>query len=631
MTGIQTVMFAPKSSWEPKLVFPAMTGVERIGVDLETKDPNLTERGPGSIRRDGYPVGISFATDTGFKAYYPFRHELGGNLPMEPIMNFFTDVLGNPKYEYVGGHAIYDLEWLRFLGIKVKNHRIRDVQIAEPLLNEESEDGYSVDALAWKYLGKGKTEDMYKDAARAYGFAVNNKSDLWKLHSKYVGEYATADAADVLAIYKHQELEIKKRGLQGIFDLESDLIPLLLEMRLKGVRIDLKKAAILSKELEEKEDKMLKLIWAEVGFRLNPRSPDHLERVCKKAGYDYPRTEKGNASFTKVFLQNSEHPFFKKIRELRVINLLRNTYVDDLSKWAINGRIHASLVQLKRDEGGTVTGRFSCENPNLQQIPSRDKTIAKLIRALFIPDAGEKWAKLDYSQQELRVLTHYAYKLKLRGAAEMRNLYIEDKKTDFHMVTARISGLERKPAKDLGFGICYGEGKDKIARDLGRTVPEAMEILDKFNEAVPFITGLSNKVMEQADRVGYIKTLLGRHRHFDSWEPVDAYQMEKRGLTVIPKKLDAAKNEWPEKRLKRAYTYKALNALIQGSSADMTKAAMLATWKELGHVPLLQVHDELDYSVPGQFEATSIQYRMENAVDCTVPILADLHLGEHWK
>jgi DNA polymerase I-like protein with 3'-5' exonuclease and polymerase domains len=257
--------------------------------------------------------------------------------------------------------------------------------------------------------------------------------------------------------------------------------------------------------------------------------------------------------------------------------------------------------------------------------------IAKLIRALFVPDPGEKWAKLDYSQQELRVLTHYAYLLKLRGATEMRQMYLDDKKTDFHMVTARISGLERKPAKDLGFGICYGEGKDKMARDLGKTLDEAIEILTKFNEAVPFITKLSEKVMERADRLGYITTLLGRHRHFDWWEPVDAYQMKRRGMPCEPRKISAAKAEWPEKRLKRAYTHKALNALIQGSSADMTKQAMLIVWKETGHIPLMQVHDELNYSVVDNVEATKIQYRMENAVECTVPILADLHLGEHWK
>lgn len=628
ITEIQSVMFEPQADWKPRLVFPALTGVKRFGFDLETKDPLLKDKGPGSIRKDGYPVGISFSLP-GFKAYYPFAHELGGNLPKENVLNFFSDVLSKPELEYVGAHCLYDLEWLRFMGIKVKS-KVKDVQIAEALIDEESDGGYSLDALCLKYLKRRKDDELLQMAASAYG--LDPKIDLWKFNSKYVGQYAEADAADVLEIYAIQEKIISDRGLQGIFDLECELIEVLLEMRLQGVRVNLDKAAILAKDLSIQEEGLLKKLRSEIGFNMDVWSNKSIEKACKKAGYEYPRTLKGNASFDKIFLQNSTNPFFNQIRQIRTVNRLRCTYVEDLIfNYSINGRIHPTMKQMKQDEGGTVTGRFSCENPNLQQVPSRDKTIAKLIRALFIPEEGEKFAKLDYSQQELRVLTHYAYILKLRGASEMRDLYLNDKKTDFHMVTARISGLERKPAKDLGFGICYGEGKDKIARDLGRTVEQAMLILRKFNEAVPFITGLSERVMEQADRVGYIRTLLGRHRHFDFWEPVKAYDMKQRGQEVMPLKLEAAKAAWPGDRLKRAYTFKALNALIQGSSADMIKAAMVKVYKETKRVPLLQVHDELDYSVPGMFEATQIQYRMENAVECTVPILADLHLGEHWK
>lgn len=629
MTSIQSVLFEPQADWKPKLIFPAMTRVKRIGVDVETKDPLLKERGPGSIRKDGYPVGISFATDTGFKAYYPFAHELGGNLPREPIFNFLSDVLKRQDLEYIGANCKYDIEWLRFLRIPVKC-QIKDVQIAEPLIDEESETGYSLDALCQKYLNKTKNEELLNLCASAYG--LHPKIDLWKFHSKYVGLYAADDAADVIDIFKLQESILRTRDLMPVFNLECDLIPLLVEMRLQGVKIDLDKASVLSKDLRIREEILLKEIRTEAGFPLDVWSGDSIAKACHKAGYEIPRTLKGNPSFDKIFLTNSTNPFFKKIREIRNVNRLRSTYVDEMIFGSsINGRIHPTMVQMKQDEGGTVTGRFSCENPNLQQVPSRDKTIAKLIRALYIPETGQKWAKLDYSQQELRILTHYAFLMKLQGASTMRDMYLNDKKTDFHMVTARISGLERKPAKDLGFGICYGEGLDKMARDLGVTRERAKQILTQFNETIPFVKGLSDKVMAQAERVGYIKTLLGRHRHFDYWEPVTAYDMKNKGIQVIPKKIEAAKAEWPSLRLKRAFTHKALNALIQGSSADMTKQAMLTVYKELGQVPLLQVHDELDYSVDSEFAATSIQYRMENAVNVTVPILADLHLGEHWK
>jgi DNA polymerase I-like protein with 3'-5' exonuclease and polymerase domains len=626
MNGINLVLFEPESDWKPRQVFPPMGGVKRVSIDLETKDPNLIEQGPGSIRRDGYPVGIAFATDTGFKAYYPFRHELGGNLPMEPVLNFFRDILKNPDLEVVGSNLPYDIEWLRFLGIKVAGKH-RCIQIAEALLDEESEFGYSHEALCKKYLGSGKDEELFRLAAQAYGLCSTNHSELWKLHSKYVGSYAEFDASSNLEVYAKQIPLLQEQRLWPIYDLESSLIPLVIEMRIRGVRIDLDKAAQLAKKLKEKEEAQLKLLHQEVGFKLDVWSGEQIEKVCKRAGYSYLKTEKDNPSFDKIFLKNnSDNKFFKQVASIRNINRLRCTYVQDLVyKNHINGRIHCQFQQTRRDEGGTRSGRFSCASPNLQQIPSRDKEVAPLIRSLFIPEEGEMWAKLDYSQQEPRILTHYGYIMKYRGAAEVRDAYLSDKTMDFYPLVAKAAGLERKPAKDLTLGICYGEGKDKIANDLGKTVEQAMGILAVFNEANPFVKQLADAAMKQAENHGYIKTLLGRRCHFDLYEPA------KYGHGEPALRFEAAKKRWPNWKIKRAYTYKALNRLIQGSAADMTKQAMLTCWQDLKRIPLLTVHDELDYSVPGQNEAASLQFRMENCVDMTVPIYAELDLGRHWK
>lgn len=624
MQGLNMVLFEPEATWKhPK--FPNLSSAKKISIDVETKDPLLTTKGSGVIRKDGYPVGISLASDTGFKGYFPIEHFAGGNMDKEQVINFFKDLLARPDLMIVGAHLQYDLEWLKFLGIGAKGG-FWDIQLAEPLIDEEQK-SYSLDALAKKYLGISKSETLLDEAAAAYG--VHPKNDLWKLHAKYVGKYAEDDAMLPLQIMEHQWKEMKKQNLFLIYDLEWQLIPILLEMRFKGVRVDLEKADKYSKEWKIKEEKLRMSLKKEIGYDIDVFSPQALERYCSLKGIEHPRTEKGNASFDKIFLTQSENPFFNKIREIRSINRLRKTYVDELIFGnEINGRLHCEFTQMRRDEGGTRTGRFASKNPNLQQVPSRDKVLAPIIRSLFLPETKELWAKLDYSQQEPRILTHYGFITKLRGADKVRNAYLRDKQTDFYTLVSKESGLERKPAKDLTLGICYAEGKDKIAHDLGVSVDEAMRLKDVFNAANPFIKELSDMAMNRAQKVGYITTILGRRRHFDFWEP----DRNSGQYGVFIKGLQQAQETYPKVKLQRAFAYKALNALIQGSSADMTKQAMVIIYKELGKIPMLTVHDELDYSVTDSFEATSLQYRMENCIEeLTVPMWAELSLGKHWK
>jgi len=622
MTGINLTLFEPVSDWKPELKFPSLEGVRSMAIDLETKDPNIEDKGPGSIRKDGYPVGVSIATNTGFKAYYPFAHELGGNLPKENVLNFLREIAGRTDIEKVGANFVYDLEWLRFMGITLKG-QLRDVQIAESLIDEESLQGYSLSALGLKYLGHKKNEELLNLAASAYG--VHPKNDMWRLHSKYVGPYAQADAAMTLAIYDKQQDVLTSEGIWSVFNMECELIPIVLEMRLKGVRVDLDAAEILRKELKKEEESVLHAIFAETGFNVNVRSSDHIERVCRKFGYEYSRTEKGNPSFDKNFLKNSDNSFFRKVLQARNLNTLRCNFIEEtIFGNHVNGRIHAEFHQTRSDQDGTRTGRFAVSNPNLQQIPSRHE-MAHKIRALFVPNHGEKWAKLDYSQQEPRILTHYGVLMKLLGADKIRDAYLADKKTDFYPLVAKAAGLPRKPAKDLTLGICYGEGKDKISRDLGFTMEKSMEVLKIFNEANPFIKQLSDICMELAEKRGYIKTLLGRKRRFNLWE------LKRKDYHSYPLPLNKAREKYPSAPLKRAYTYKALNALIQGSAADMTKAAMIQNFKQHGEIPLLTVHDELDHSVTCEEQALKIQHVMENCVQVTVPIYAELELGDHWK
>jgi DNA polymerase I-like protein with 3'-5' exonuclease and polymerase domains len=616
-------LFSPESTWTPPKTFPNMSSVKRVYVDLETKDPNLVEQGPGSFRRDGFPVGIALAFDN-YANYFPIRHLSGGNLDDINVIRFFRDLLSRKDLEVVGANTIYDVEWLNFLGIEVSG-TIRDIQIAEALMDEE-QDSYSLNALCKKYLNETKNETLLREAAAAYG--IDPKSELWKLHSKYVGPYAIGDVVKTKAIFEKQLPLLHAIGLNKIWELESALTPIIFQMRRNGVRINQEKAQEVSKQLKVKEDNLHLEIKKLCGQFLDVNSPQMIAGVCDRMNISYGRTAKGNPTFDKVFLKNSDHPLFKLIQKTRSVVLLRNTYVNKLLlRLPINGRLHGEFHQMRNDEDGTKTGRFSSSSPNLQQIPARDEEIAPLIRGLFIPEEGEKWAKLDYSQQEPRILTHFGFLAKFRGADKVRDCYLQDKKSDFYQLVANEAKLKRKPAKDLTLGRCYGEGKDKMARDLGVSLDEAARVLETFDKANPFVKELADSVSKVAEKRGYIITLLGRHLHFNFWEPANWKENpHKESL-----RLEAARKRWPEKHLRRAFLYKALNKLIQGSAADMTKAAMLKNYNETKRVPLLQVHDELDFSVPDRVTAEAIQFRMENCVDMTVPIWAELEFGDHWK
>jgi DNA polymerase I-like protein with 3'-5' exonuclease and polymerase domains len=620
------ILFEPESSWVPPVDFPDIRGAKRIGIDTENRDPNLKTRGPGSMRRDGYVAGISVATDDGFSGYYPIAHLAGGNLAKEPVLQWLSDMLGDSRAEKIFCNALYDLEWLHVSGVKVRGS-FHDISSAEALIDEERYEGYGLDAIATKYLGAGKDESLLRRAAAE--FNIDPKSEMWKLHSRYVGPYATNDAVKTLRAWEVQQKEIERQNLGKVYALEMALIPILLKMRIQGVRVDLEAARTLSAQWQEREDTLKYNLLMKYGRDVDPWSGPELMRMCDQLKIQYPRTEKGNASFTGDFLEHSGHPFLKSIREIRRLNRMRGTFVDELIFGnQINGRIHAQFHQLRGDEYGVRGGRFSSSNPNLQQVPARDSELAPLIRGLFIPEDDCGWAKLDYSQQEPRITVHYAYICKLLGADIARDAWVANPSMDYYKFIGEVAKLIRKDAKTVYLGLTYGMGKQKLADDLKRSMQEAESISDQFNEHSPYIKLLSEKCIKQADQRGYIKTIYGRVCHFDFWLPSDARWGDE---TKPVKTLEKASELWPDKRLVRAFTRKALNRLIQGSAGDMTKLAMLHNYREHGAVPHLQVHDELDYSTESLERALLLKAGMESCVKLEVPVVAELDYGKSWK
>lgn len=632
--ALQDTLFQPISAWSPAKSFPDLLGVRVVGFDLETRDPNLSSRGPGFIRGDAEPVGVSVAADSA-AWYFPFKHLGGGNLSREACVQFTRDLLSDADRCIVGANLQYDLEAVE-IGLGIKNRcSVIDVQIAEALIDEEAET-YQLDALSKKYLGRGKDEALLREAAEAYG--VDPKGGLWKLHSKYVGPYAEFDALAALLVYQEQQKVLSAEGTAPVFALEMELLPLLWEMRKQGIPIDMGAADKLSEFLKREEDALRLRLRREFQTDCNEMSAPEIAAVCDRLRILYPRTALGAPSFTADYLDEADHPFLILINDLRECAGMRNKFVDGwIHKNHVRGRIHPQWRQCASDDGGTRTGRMAASNPNPQQIPAgkyrktgKENTIGKAIRACFISDTGN-WAKLDYSQQEPRVLVHFAALCNFTGAKIAKMAYQNDRNMDFYNYMMEAAGIDRRPAKDMYLGRCYGMGKDKMARKLNRSVEEATQILQVFDERVPFVKEIADSCNNTAQRRGSIKTLLGRRRHFNFWEPQDSFNMRKQGLDTLPVRADEAEKKWPGKRLQRANTHKALNSLIQGSSADMTKAALVKIWKETGVVPYMQVHDEIDIAAVDEEQAREFQKIAETCVEMCVPIRADLSYGRSWK
>ena len=593
--------------------YPDLSEAREVSIDLETCDPNLTSRGSGWPRKDGYVIGIAVAVD-GAAWYFPIRHDNGSNLDPKQTLRWLADVCSVER-DYIMHNAMYDLGWLWAEGIEVKG-RIVDTMIVAALL-DENRFSYALNALGRDYLNERKSERDLYEAAQSFG--VNAKSEMYKLPAHFVGAYAEQDAALTLKLWQFFKGLILKEDVADIFDLELNVLKVVFEMRKKGVRVDLGKAEDLKIYLQQEEEKVLQDAG---GQDIDIWAAASIAKAFDAQGLRYPKTPKsGQPSFTKNFLANHAHALPQAVVRARELNKARTTFIDTILKHQHNGRIHAEAHSLRSDDGGTVTGRFSYSNPNLQQVPARNAEIGPMIRGLFLPEEGELWGAFDYSSQEPRLVVHYASLLKLTGAQEFADQYNVDANTDFHQMAADIVGVPRKQAKDINLGLFYGMGKNKLAEQLGLEFSDAKDLFAEYHGKVPFVQQLADYVVNRASNKGVIRTLLGRKCRFNKWEP-NAY-----GTYKPMSYEDAYAEHGPA--IKRSFTYKALNRLIQGSAADQTKAAMVALHKE-GIVPLIQVHDELDISVAEPDMGLKIQEIMQDCVDMQIPSVVDAEFGPSW-
>jgi DNA polymerase I-like protein with 3'-5' exonuclease and polymerase domains len=612
---MKPLVFKAQTEWSKPEEFPDLRQADVIAIDLETCDPDLKTMGSGSIVGRGKVVGIAVATD-GYSGYFPFDHEGGGNLEKSKVIQWFTDVCKSDAIK-VFHNAMYDVCWIRSMGIKI-NGQIVDTMIAASLVNE-NRFRFDLNSLGWDYCGQGKNESELNEAAKEWG--VDPKADMWKLPAMYVGNYAERDAELTLNLWKVMQKELTDQDLGSIFELETDLFPCLVDMKFLGVRVDVQKAHTLKQQLASEEEKLLQKVELETGIEPQIWAARSIAKVFDKLKLDYERTVKTQApSFTKNFLSSHSHPLVQCIAKAREINKAHTTFIDTIIKHEHNGRIHADINQIRSDTGGTVTGRFSYSNPNLQQIPARNKDLGPLIRSLFIPEPGCEWGCFDYSQQEPRLVVHYASLDQDASVFNVKDAY-EDGNADFHTIVAEMAEIPRDQAKTINLGLFYGMGKAKLQAELGVSKDKAEELFSIYHERVPFVKSLTRSVSNRAQQRGQIRTLLGRLCRFHLWEP-NTFGMHK----ALP--FDQAVQEHGP-GIKRAYTYKALNKLIQGSAADMTKKSMLELYKE-GIVAHIQIHDELDISVKDDKHAKKIVEIMESAVDLEIPNKVDYEKGKNW-
>lgn len=636
-------------SWTPPKSLPNLGGVPLLYVDLETRDEGLAaEAGAGWPWRGGEVVGVCIGT-ADREWYFPVRHAGGGNVDPGSVFSWLRDTAREPR-RWVFHNGLYDLGWATTEGVEFAGE-MEDTIAGAALLNEY-QPSYSLDACAARAGVAGKRPELLLAAADRLGlFAAEEartrkaltdearlrlaRANLWRYHSRDVGPYGEGDIAATRALHAWQASRLEEQGLTKLYRLECDLLPMLTSMRSRGIRVDVEGAERLWHRVDQRERTLQKRLRFEYGATIvSARGTKAIGQVCDRLGIAYPRTKAGRGSFTKAWMEAHPHPFFTTLREWRAANTARTLGIEGGILNAIHGdRIFPELNPLRRDdrEAGTVTGRFSCTSPNTQQASERSD-LGKEIRALYLPEDGDLFHSADVSQQEPRLTVHYAIRSSLPMAKEAAEEFAKGgAKADWHLIVANMVGITRKQAKPINLGLAYEMGVKKLAASLGIPYDEAVAVIEKYHARIPFVRGLSKLCNAKAQERGFITTLYGRRARFPFWEPDVHFRGKPEDRPEPVFGHAAAQRRWPGQPLRRAFTYRAMNRLIQGSAADWIKLAMRDLWRAGYRNTLLQVHDEIDSSVASPEAGAEIANVVRDAVSLRCPIVVDSGTGANWR
>jgi DNA polymerase-1 len=663
---IQALPPVPDTGWKPPTEFPNLSAAVGLSIDVETKDPELMQAGPGWARHKGHIVGYSLAAvdrqGNRGKWYFPMRHEVEGhdNMDVRQCLSFAQHWLGNPQLPKVGANIMYDIGWFDEEGVTVRGP-FHDVQFAEAILDNNAL-SVGLETLAQKYLGEGKKTEWLKDwIMAAYKPAPSKwRGEIYRTPPRLVGYYGEGDADQPLRIIEKQWPLIAAERLGGIYDLEHGIIPMLIAMRKAGTYTDVPRAEAFTRELQGDIQNLYAKIEHEYGYRLVNTKGDEssdsrqIGKLLDHLGVSYPRTKAGNASITKEWLEVLTHPVADDILAIREHEKIDSTFVRSyiLDK-NVKGFLYPLFHPLRGETNGTFLGRFSSSDPNLQNIPSRTD-LGKRVRKLFVPDPGHHgWRKHDYSQIHYRILAHYAVDdpRGVQGGAEaLRQSYINDPDMDYHRkvynevaplmgwstTDEEVIAVKRRPIKNVNFSLLYGVGKETMVYKYlkGMSQGEVNAFFDAYYQGAPYVKPTMAAIAAEAEQYGYITTLRGRRVRFNLWEP-RGYNKDRNAPPLPYEKALAHYGSF----IQLAYLYRAVNYKFQGSEPDIMKAGMLACWNsgvfDYTGVPRLTVHDELDWSVrddsPQMREAFAfIKHTMETTTRMRVPIKVDATEGATW-
>ena len=550
-------------------------------------------------------VGMSFSVAEN-KAYYipvpPKREEA------QKIVNELRPVFENEKSLKVGQNIKYDMLVLQNYGIEVKG-KLFDTMVAHYVLQPELRHG--MDYLAEIYLNY---KTIHID--ELIGAKGKNQLNMRDLLPEKVYKYACEDADVTLKLKNILEKELKENGIEDLFyNIEMPLVPVLAYIERNGMKLDLEALKQTSEDFTARMNEIEKEIFSLAGMEFNISSPKQVGEVLfekLKVVEKAKKTKTGQYSTSEDILESlrSKHPVVEKILEYRGLKKLLSTYIDSLPQ-LINpqsGKIHTSFNQTV-----TSTGRLSSSNPNLQNIPIRDED-GKEIRKAFIPDEGCAFFSADYSQIELRIMAHLSEDKNMIDAfnsgydihaATAAKVY----KTELSEVTKDM----RRKAKTANFGIIYGISVFGLAERMAVDRKEAKELIDGYFETYPRVKEYMDKSIEVAKKNGYVETIFHRKRYL---QDINSRNAVVRGY--------AERN--------------AINAPIQGSAADIIKVAMVNIYnrfkkENVQAKMILQVHDELNFSVPTnekELVEKIVIEEMENAYKMHVPLKADCGWGKNW-
>ena len=560
------------------------------------------------------------------------------------VVKILADVVPRCK-KVVNANIKFDAHFLHNIGINLPLDRIECTGVLAALINEH-EPSFSLDSLSRKYVGRGKVE-IYEELARLFGGQPTRTAQITNLHrapASLVAKYAVEDAALAIELWEWQQGEVARQGLEQVWNLERRLTPVLIDMEEHGVRVDEERAHNSLGKIDTEVSANQRRLNDLIGGSLNVNSSPQMRKAfgVKKVeaptpkGYVWttdrdfhlPFTDSGEASIGKdslISMSTMGDDRAKLVLTIRKLVKAKSFLKDHIIGHAVNGRVFPNYNQTRGDnELGTGTGRFSIDDPALQQIPMRDLEIAEIARSCFIPEDGCDWICGDWKQMEFRVFAHYTKDENIIKA------YNDDPNTDYHQVVADLTGLPRTArftgdanAKQINLGLVFGMGKGKMAWEMGMEYtirygkdgqewynagPKAIELFDKYHAAIPGVQKLLDQAGSIAKSRGYVETIMKRHIRFPGGKA----------------------------------THKAGGLVFQGSSADAMKQKMVELHpicKKEGVNMLLSVHDELNFSAE-KGESARQSVAIKEVLECfdgvkcpikfRVPIRSSVAIGPNW-